>query len=319
MHEFELIQHYFSAIGTSSSRVKLGVGDDAAIVGGNDDDLLVCSDTMVEGVHFSPQTAPSDIGYKLLTVNLSDMAAMGGDPSWCLLNLTLPEVDRSWISSFAEGLNEAAKQFGVQLIGGDTTRGPLCLSLQLGGYVPKQSALVRSGASAGDQLFVSGPIGDAYLGLVSTRHSIGLTQDALDKAHKALNRPTPQVTLGMALRGIATSCIDISDGLLADLEHVLAASGGLGARINADTVPLSIAGRQWLQNGGELQQLFSGGEDYELCFTAPASHAKKIDQLYCWTDNVCTAIGCIEETPGIRVLDNAGKTLTSIEFGYQHF
>jgi thiamine-monophosphate kinase len=237
--EFNLIERYFTRPAAAPDPdVILGIGDDAALVRvPTGMELAVATDTLVEGVHFPPQTAPETIGHKALAVNLSDMAAMGAEPRWATLALTLPQADEDWLTAFSSGFLALAAAEGVQLIGGDTTRGPLSITVQILGLLPSGSALRRSGACAGDLVYVTGTLGDAGLALRMLQHAHGSAAVAAPLAQR-LNQPQPRTQEGLALRGIASAAIDISDGLCADLGHILAASG-VGAHINLAALPLS--------------------------------------------------------------------------------
>lgn len=315
LDEFSLIEKYFKNQKMSRPDVLLGIGDDAALVNIPSNCQLVLSmDTLIEGIHFPSLTSPFDIGYKALAVNLSDLAAMGAEPAWLMLALTLPEVNTQWLDEFTNGLYQLANQFNVQLIGGDTTRGPLAVTIQVHGFVPPHQALCRHGAKVGDKIYVSGTLGDAGLGLQIALNNSNLPiQDKLFVLQR-LNKPTPRIRLGILLREIATSAIDISDGLLADLNHILKSSH-VGAHITAKNIPLSHV----LQNLplAEAQQLsLTAGDDYELCFTIPPENEKELMlRLYDLEINCC-CIGKIEKEPGLRISGFSGD-LPSL--GFQHF
>jgi len=311
--EFSLIQRYFARLGSSRGDVLLGVGDDAAqLQVPNDQTLVTAIDTLVSGVHFPEATPPADIGYKLLAVNLSDMAAMGAEPSWFTLALTLPRSDEAWLAPFAAGLSQLAEAHQLALVGGDTTQGPLVLSLQINGFVPVGQCLKRSGAQPGDRIYVTGTLGDAALGLQVAMKGLALTDG--DYLVGRLNRPTPRVVVGLALRGIAHSAIDISDGLLADLGHITQQSG-VAAQVQLQRLPLSSAYRA--ANPG-YQPALTGGDDYELCFTAPPAAE---DQIMAVADQCGCPISCIGEIvagSGIRCFDGEIPA-TVATGGYQHF
>ncbi len=311
--EFSLIEKYFSALGAPRADVLLGVGDDAAQLSVPPDmSLITAVDTMVAGVHFPDNTRSDDIGYKLLAVNLSDLAAMGAEPAWFTLALTLPESDESWLGGFAEGMSGLALQHGIQLVGGDTTRGPLVLSLQAHGLVPVEQSLKRSGAQLGDRIYVTGSLGDAALGL-------GI---ALDGAHypdsayllERLNCPTPRVALGIALRSIAHSAIDLSDGLLADLDHICQQSG-VAARLELSRLPLSTAFRA---AAAHIDTALNGGDDYELCFTASADSDSTLQMLARQHGCAISCIGTVVEGEGV-VCHLDGKLYPVEKAGYRHF
>jgi len=324
--EFEIIQEYFSRRGVKRPDVVLGVGDDGAVVSVPADcDLVTVVDTLVAGVHFPLETRPEDIGYKALAVNLSDMAAMGADASWTTLALTLPQPDTAWLEGFAQGLFEAAEFHGVQLIGGDTTRGPLTVTIQVQGLIPKGQAVRRDGARPGDLICVTGSLGDAGMALLAWQRQLPLLAPHGDYLRGRLNRPTPRCAEGVALRGVATSMIDVSDGLVADLNHVLVASG-VGASVDVDELPLSAAfiavAAAWKEALSEQERLrvaLTAGDDYELCFTVPATRAGQLDELSTKLNGGFKLIGVVEALPGLRLRRADGSTLSLPRDGYQHF
>ena len=340
--EFDLIARIRTRAGTRDD-VLLGIGDDAAILrvpAGHD--LVVSTDTLNVGVHFPIDTAPSDIGWKSLAVNLSDLAAMGATPAWCMLNLTLPAADSDWVDAFLDGFLEIATQHDVVLIGGDTTRGPLSVTVTVHGFVPHGAALRRDGAHEGDEVWVSGTLGDAAagLGLLSPSPSgrgIGVRGDAEregsalfaphpnplpvgegDKLRLRLDRPTPRVELGLALRGIASACIDVSDGLLADLGHVVVASN-VGAEVSAPLLPTSPALQSAFDERERIAMQLGGGDDYELCFTASPARATDVLAAAKQAEVPVTRIGRIEAQPGLRVRGADGVVRDAQAIGYQHF
>ncbi|RKZ88131.1 MAG: thiamine-phosphate kinase, partial [Candidatus Parabeggiatoa sp. nov. 1] len=259
---------------------------------------------------------PEDIGYKALAVNLSDMAAMGATPAWMTLALTCPRTDDEWLEGFSQGLLELAKAAQVSLIGGDTTCGPLTVTIQIAGYVPPHCALKRCGAQAGDGIYVTGTLGDAGLGLASVQKRIVLPISVQRNVELRLNRPTPRLHEGQALRGIANSAIDISDGLVADLGHILNASA-VGASLQLDRLPLSNALRRYLSIDTAWDFALSAGDDYELCFTVPPSQEAALQKAL--TASSYTRIGTIETTLGLRYQDADGRVFTPKQRGYQHF
>ena len=319
LSEFELIQRYFDRQPAAGGRddVVLGIGDDAAILTVPDDrDLVVCMDTLVTGVHF-PETATADaIGHKALAVNLSDLAAMGAEPAWFTLSLTLPDADNQWLELFAQGLFALADRYHVQLVGGDITRGPLNITVQAHGLVPKGRVLKRSGAAVGDRIYVTGTLGDAGLALQQgSAASAGLRQ--------RLDYPEPRIDAGLALRGLVSACIDISDGLLADLGHLLAADG-LGAIVQVDDLPRSqdfLATVEMLGDSGNLScnVPLSAGDDYELCFTVPPGQCAELESALAALPGGCTAIGVIEQDGGLRCQRQDGSIWKPAANGYQHF
>ena len=272
--EFDIIARYFSRK-SSRGDVLLGVGDDAAVVASHPGrKLVVAVDTIVEGVHFLTETDPADIGYRALAVNLSDLAAMGAEPAWMTLSLSLPRANEQWLGGFASGLFELANEYNVALIGGDTVRGPLVITVQIAGWVEADAWLTRSGAQPGDLLFVSGIPGEAAAGLAVIHRRILGGESAAFLKHRFL-RPRPRIELGRQLRTVATAAMDVSDGLLTDLKKMCAASG-VGARLNVDSLPESAAMRELFEADDGLQYALSGGDDYELLFTLPADRVPAV-------------------------------------------
>lgn len=267
--EFNLIDAYFLKRGSERRDIVLGIGDDCALVQAPaDHEIAVTTDTMVAGVHFDEKTPARAIGHKIAAVNLSDLAAMGAEPSWLSLAITLPQQDDEWLAEFAAGLHEICRYYQCSLIGGDTTRGPLSVTITAQGLIPKGRALLRSGAKAGDWIYVSDKLGDAGLALAAEQDQIGLDDRHYQAVLERLHYPRPQVALGLALRGIASAAIDISDGLLADLRHILKASQ-VGAKLTLDELPLSLALTESLTADAALTTALTAGDDYELCFTVP--------------------------------------------------
>ncbi len=309
MSEFDLISRYFATKFPQRSDVKLGIGDDAAICTIPPNMQLVTAiDTLVADVHFPLSTKPEDIGYKALAVNLSDMAAMGATPVWMTLALTCPEFDEIWLQQFTNGLLELAQTNQVSLIGGDTTRGPLTITIQIAGLVSSNTALKRNGAKPGDNIYVTGTLGDAGLGLQSVKQQIILSSIAQKYTLSRLNRPTPRLQAGKKLIGVANSAIDISDGLVADLGHILTASN-VGAALQIDNLPLSKELLESVPYETALELALSAGDDYELCYTVPAD--VDIDS--------CTYIGKIETELGLRCFTKDGSIFVPKTKGYQHF
>jgi thiamine-monophosphate kinase len=314
--EFELIARHFMR---PAANAVLGVGDDAALVDiSNGMDLAVSTDTMVSGTHFFPDVDPENLGHKALAVNLSDMAAMGAMPYWVLLALTLPKVDHTWLAAFAKGFFDLATEYNVSLIGGDTTRGPLTLTVTIMGEVPAGAALRRGGAKAGNDIWVSGNIGDAALA-VSHRHGrIKLGDADYQEAVMRLYEPTPRVNLGQALRGMATSAIDISDGLLADLGHICRLSG-VGATVELAAIPVSPIGAKHINEAAGLTAIVAGGDDYELCFTAPANSRESIADLEDSLGIPLTRIGQVKRGKGVTLVGADGKPVKIDGRGFDHF
>ncbi len=308
LSEFELIRRYFTRQTPTNAVTQLGIGDDCAILQiPSDKRLAITTDTMVENVHFFADVAPCYLGHKLLAVNLSDLAAMGAKPIAVSLALTLPNVDEVWLAAFAQGFSELAKRYDVELIGGDTTQGPLTLTVEAMGLLPEGNALLRSDAKPGDLIFVSGPIGDAGLGLkILQGYACLQPEQALARLHT----PMPRVELGLALLDVANACIDISDGLAADLTHILQQSG-VGAVITFEAIPLSSAVLAYIDATGDSLMPLIAGDDYELCFTVAPEKAHLVPEG-------CYQIGVIEEQPGLR-LAKSGFIESFKRQGYEHF
>lgn len=300
----------------SRSDVVLGIGDDAALLGvPNDQYLVVSTDTLNSGIHFPEDTAPEDIGYKALAVNLSDLAAMGATPAWASLAISLPDIDIAWLEKFLDGFFELANEHNVQLIGGDTAQGPLSITVTIHGFVPIDQALRRDAAKPGDEIWVTGSIGDAAGGLVQWRTQ-GL-QSA--KLRYRLDRPTARVRIGIALRGIANAAIDISDGLIADLSHILHASKA-GAEIEVCRVPMSKPLLDHFPDDKERYRLqLGGGDDYELCFTAPAHRSLAIEQVLAECNVVGTVIGHVVSGTELKCFDENGELFELEKKGFEHF
>ena len=314
--EFELIARHFTRPATNAV---LGVGDDCALVDvANGMDLAVSTDTLVSGTHFFPDVDPETLGHKALAVNLSDMAAMGAMPYWAMLALTLPEVDHKWLAAFSKGFFDLADEFEVSLIGGDTTRGPLTLTVTIMGEVPAGAALRRSGARAGNDIWVSGRIGDAALAVAHRHGKLKLDAADYDEAVMRLYEPTPRVALGQALRGLATATIDISDGLLSDLGHICALSK-VGATVDFGLIPVSPIGLKHLGAEAGRTAIVAGGDDYELCFTAPAGVREGMEDLADMLSVPITRIGKIHKGKGVSLLGADGKPMAIDGRGFDHF
>lgn len=314
--EFDLIERFFARPTPSAT---LGVGDDAALLAVSPGmELAISTDMLVAGTHFFPDTDPRKLGWKALAVNISDLAAMGAQPRWATLALSLPQADNSWLAAFADGFFKCAGQYGVELIGGDTTRGPLNLSVTIMGEVPKQQALRRDAARPGDDIWVSGTLGGAALGLAALQHKVQLNETDLAHCLRALETPQPRVALGLALRGIAHAAIDISDGLLADLRHILERSN-LGAEIRFDALPAHPVLAPRLAEDQTRACLLAGGDDYELCFTVSLERREEITTIGGQLGLPLTCIGRVVDDSGIRLLGAAGNLMKIGQAGYDHF
>lgn len=314
--EFDLIARHFTR---PAKNAVLGVGDDCALVDvSNGMDLAVSTDTMVSGTHFFPDVDPETLGHKALAVNLSDMAAMGAMPYWATLALTVPDVNHEWLAKFAKGFFDLAEEFGVSLIGGDTTRGPLTMTVTIMGEVPAGASLRRSGAKAGNDIWVSGNLGDAALAVAHRRGLLKLAEGDYMEAVMRLYEPIPRVKLGQALRGLATSAIDISDGLLSDLGHICALSK-VGATVECERLPVSAIGAGHIDTPAGLAAVVAGGDDYELCFTAPASARDSIEDLTEVLGIPLTRIGEIRRGKGVSLLGEDDRPITIDGRGFDHF
>lgn len=317
MNEFELIAAYFSADKPARSDVVLGQGDDCAIVSTTAaTHMAVTTDTMVSGVHFDEKVPPRALGHKLVAVNLSDLAAMGAEPAWLSLSVTLPDVDPHWLQEFSAGLYELANYYNCQLIGGDTTRGPLSLTLTAHGLLPEGQHLKRHGAKPGDWIYVSGTLGDAAAALGAQRGDLELSRAQTQSLDERLFYPSPRISLGQALRGLATSAIDVSDGLSSDLSHILNRSG-VGAHLQLPWLPLS-ATLSSLPSAQQRHYALCGGDDYELCFTIPESSRGSLQTALMHSGVDVTCIGQIEAQSGLRLFDGEEQVAADAQ-GYQHF
>ncbi|MBI3575061.1 MAG: thiamine-phosphate kinase [Gammaproteobacteria bacterium] len=318
VNEFELIRTYFARQPVTRADVRLGIGDDAAVLApppGHE--LVVTTDLLVSGVHFLPDVDPAALGHKALAVNLSDLAAMGAQPAWFLLNLALPAPDESWLSGFSAGLFALARRYNMQLVGGDTSCAPqIVIAIEAHGFVPAGQALTRAGAKPGDRIFVTGALGDAGLALRHRQGQMKLSAAELPSCVERMDRPVPRVEEGLALRGIASSAIDISDGLVADLGHILEQSSA-GAKLDLGRLPLSAAYRAHLAGVG-LDVALANGDDYELCFTVPPANLAALEKIKQRFPEI-TAIGVIEAGAGLRIVDASGKPYTPKAAGHDHF
>ena len=330
--EFDLIQHFFKMqsermLAKNPGSVQLGIGDDCALLKIEPtEEIAITSDMLVSGRHFFPDANPEWLGWKALAVNLSDLAAMGAKPLGFTLALALPEPNSFWLEAFSKGLFAIANHYACPLIGGDTTAGPLNICITAFGGIPKSSAIRRSGALAGDDIWVSGTVGDARLALAALRHEIELSKEDLASIEARMHQPTPRLNLGIALRGLANSALDISDGLLGDLGHILKQSNK-DAEIFLDRIPKSstlLKQSETIRN----QYAASGGDDYELCFTVPSSKRDVIAKISADLNLPLTQIGSIKSmqhsAPEIHIIDRDGKALNSQSAGlllksFDHF
>ena len=311
--EFSIIKEYFTLASDVGIPPIVGIGDDCAVLDIPDSkQLAVSTDTLVEGVHFLANSDPTLLGHKVLAVNLSDLAAMGATPAWVSLAITLPSIDKPWLSSFSKGFFALAEKHSLRLIGGDTTRGPLSITITIMGLLAKNQRLTRSTANVGDSVYVSGYIGNAGLGLQKARLGVSDLNDADLVSYLT---PVPRVSLGEALLTVATSCIDVSDGLSADLNHILSLSG-VGATIEHNALPLTPSVQEHILKLDDELWPYSTGDDYELCFTAP--ERLKIESMQEFSSYKITKIGVIEKKPGLRVKKSTGSTVV-LDKGYQHF
>lgn len=319
MNEFDLIDRFFKNQPITRNDVALGIGDDGALICVPPFcQLVVTTDTLVAGNHFLPNACPAKIAHKALAANLSDLAAMGATPAWCSLALTLPKADPQWLSEFCRGFYALAKQYQVQLIGGDTTKGPLSITITLQGYVAQGKAITRRGAAVGDLIYVTGLLGDSGAGLElilkQNKSYNQLEQKLIDRHYYA----TPRIEAGKILSELASACLDISDGLLVDLEHILKANQ-VGAMINADALPLSCSLLHYAksaENGAKIA--LSSGEEYELCFTVPKRHRQALNDAFSTLNTPITCIGQIQSKQGIDLMWQANAVSWPV-LGWDHF
>ncbi|AXD30082.1 thiamine-phosphate kinase [Salmonella enterica subsp. houtenae] len=318
--EFSLIARYFDRVRSSRLDVETGIGDDCALLNiPEKQTLAISTDTLVAGNHFLPDIDPADLAYKALAVNLSDLAAMGADPAWLTLALTLPEVDEPWLEAFSDSLFELLNYYDMQLIGGDTTRGPLSMTLGIHGYIPAGRALKRSGAKPGDWIYITGTPGDSAAGLAVLQNRL-LVAEETDARYfiKRHLRPTPRILHGQALRDIASAAIDLSDGLISDLGHIVKASG-CGARVDVDALPKSDAMMRHVDAGQAQRWALSGGEDYELCFTVPELNRGALDVAIGQLGVPFTCVGQMSaDVEGLNFVRD-GMPVTFDWKGYDHF
>lgn len=315
LSEFDLIRRFFTR---PVHKAALGVGDDCALIDARPGhQLAISTDMLVSGRHFFPDVPPRSLGHKALAVNLSDLAAMGAEPRAFTLALALPEADPAWLEAFAGGMLALADDHGCELIGGDTTKGPLTLSLTVFGDVPPRQALRRDAARPGDDIWISGTLGDARLALGDCRGEWLLPEPDFTLIRPRMDTPTPRVALGMALRGVAHAALDVSDGLIGDLGHILARSS-VGAIIDVDALPRSeVLGAQPLDRQREC--VLAGGDDYELCFTAPAGNREAIAAISHQLGLPLTRVGSITPEAGLRIVDRHGDPFTFAGTSFDHF
>lgn len=319
MGEFDLIQRYFADQIQSTNGVELGIGDDCALLNiPMGECLAVSTDTLVSGVHFFPDVAPFALGYKSLAVNLSDLAAMGATPRWVSLALTLPEVNEAWLADFAKGFFSLADKHGVSLIGGDTTKGPLSITISAKGTVPPELAIRRSGAQPNDFIYVSGTLGDAALSVQARLQQLVLDPSAAQQFQHKLEFPTPRCELGMALCGIATSGLDLSDGLSGDLKHILNASK-VGASVELSHLPISDELKREVGLAKAYQLALGGGDDYELCFTVNGEDHARVMQIAQTLNITITKIGEIQTGESEIHWLQQGKPVDLAIEGWEHF
>jgi thiamine-monophosphate kinase len=291
MKEFELIKRFFTEQVIKRKDVVLGIGDDCAIVSPSErQNIAITTDTLVAGVHFQPETSARAIGHKSIAVNLSDLAAMGAEPTWVSLAITMPEANQEWIEEFCHGAFELCEYYNVQLIGGDTTQGPLTITVTAQGLVPKDRHLTRSGAKAGDWVYVTGEIGDAALALKHVFNEVTVAAEYCESVRRSLDFPAPRVLAGQALREYASAAIDLSDGIISDLGHICSASK-VGANIVLDDLPISNALRDTVGMEKAFEMALVGGDDYELLFTVSEDNKVGMETALANTGNTITCIG----------------------------
>lgn len=320
LSEFSLIDRYLAAQGLQRADVVLGIGDDGALLqppAGQQ--LVITLDTLVADVHFFADVDPEALGHKALAVNLSDLAAMGATPAWATLGLTLPQVDEAWLAGFCRGFFALADRYQMQLVGGDTTHGPtLTITVQAHGFIPPAQALRRDGAKPGDAIYVTGMLGDAGLALAAAYGNVALTADHRAVVQGRLERPAPRIAQGLALRGIASAAIDISDGLAQDLGHILDRSH-VGARLAVERLPLSPALMASVAREEALKLALTSGDDYELCFTVPPERIARLEAVAATWDCPCTCIGEIVAESDLQLSHADGSAFPLDRLGYDHF
>ncbi len=321
MSEFDLINQFFKASYIKRNDVLLGIGDDCAILSPPPDkSLAVSTDTLISGVHFPQSTNAEDIGYKSLAVNLSDLAAMGAEPAWVSLAISMPDANKIWLNDFMLGFNELLDQYNVALIGGDTTHGALSITVNITGFVSFKKMLKRSNARAGDAIFVTNTIGDACIGLeiaLNNQMPIELSDTDTDYFVDCLNRPQPQIKAGQLLTRFSVAAIDVSDGLIADLSHICNASN-VGAHLKLEKIPLSDALTSYYNDKPDWQKILSAGDDYQLCFTCPPEQVDEMSQLMHQQKIPITCIGEIIDSVGVS-FSLGSESIVITPSGYNHF
>ena len=319
MKEFAIIESFFQARSYQRKDVLLGIGDDCAITSVPEgQSLVVTTDTLVSGVHFLADTPAAAIAHKAVAVNLSDLAAMGAEPAWLSLSLSLPEADPKWLEEFSQSLHELTEYYAVQLIGGDTVRGPLSVTITAHGFVPKEQALTRSNAKPGDLVYVTGTLGDAGLGLELAQGKRTASRTCSDFLLNRLNYPTPRLLAGTALRRIANACIDVSDGIITDLTHILDGSN-CGAQIQVDQLPLSIALKEAVDADQAFRYALSAGDDYELLFTVSEEQKGNLDTALTNFNVSATCIGQLNGVSGKLELKFEDEPYRFEGQGFEHF
>ena len=318
LSEFDLIKRYFTRHTTTDEHLALGIGDDCALLNVTPGmQMAISSDMLVSGRHFFPDADPLTVGHKCLAVNLSDLAAMGAKPIGFTLAFSLPEANANWLEKFSQGLFALAEEHQCRLIGGDTTKGPLNICITIFGELPPQTALRRDAAKVGDDIWISGNLGDARLALAGYWRELELSTEDQLQAARRMHQPTPRIALGMALRGIAHAALDISDGLVGDLGHILKGSN-VGATLLIDAMPAGPV-LQGFPQALRRQFTLAGGDDYELCFTARPENRAKVIAAAAKAHTVVTRVGQIDAQPGLRFLDENGNDIKLSLQSFDHF
>lgn len=319
MKEFSIIDSYFKSKSYQRKDVSIGIGDDCAVTDvPSGQSLVITTDTLVGDVHFFADADPAAIAHKAVAVNLSDLASMGAEPAWLSLSLAIPEVDESWLEGFSQALAELTDYYAVQLIGGDTVKGPLAITITAHGFVPHGQELTRSGAKPGDLVYVTGTLGDAGAGLNILKNKLSTSKTSEDYLTKRLHFPTPRLLAGTALRRIANACIDISDGLVADLKHVLESSH-CGASIDVEKLPLSVALKEATSADEAISYALHSGDDYELLFTVSEEQRGNLDIAFANYNIKATCIGQLTGAHGKLELKQGDDVYSTTLSGYEHF